>query len=163
MEMWVVATAILVAGMIDDLRSRKVHNPLVIALLVASLATSFYFRGILGSGVGLTALVGALLLTVPLFVFGVLGGGDVKLFAVFALCLDPVCMFWTLVYSFIWGAVFGVVRAALQRNLLTLVRATYRASRQRVQVQEVHKVPYTFSLLLGWFTQLTFLHAGGWI
>jgi hypothetical protein len=46
---------------------------------------------------------------------------------------------------------------------LNLVRSTYRvaSSRQRVQPQEIHKIPHTFALLLGWFTQLTLLHSGG--
>jgi Flp pilus assembly protein protease CpaA len=97
-----------------------------------------------------------------MFALQILGGGDVKLFAVFAFCVDPSSMFWTLIYSIIWGALFGLIRAALQNNLMTLVRSTYRmVNRQRLQPQEITKIPYTFALLLGWFTQLTLLHAGG--
>jgi Flp pilus assembly protein protease CpaA len=160
--MWVVATLVLLAGVVDDLRSRKVHNALVLAALALSLLASFYFRGWEGSIGGGMAFLLALIMTVPLFSLGILGGGDVKLFAAFALCVDPVSMFWTLVYSIIWGALFGLTRAALQKQLLALVRNTYRVSgRKSHMVQELHKMPYTFALLLGWFTQLTFLHAGG--
>jgi len=103
----------------------------------------------------------ALLITIPLFASRILGGGDVKLFAVFAFAVDPVTMFWTLVYSFIWGALFGVTRAALQKQLGVLVRNTYKiASRQKLQVQEIQKIPYTFALLLGWATQITLLRGG---
>jgi Flp pilus assembly protein protease CpaA len=161
MEMLAVATFTLVAGLVDDLRSRKVHNALILAMLPFVFLLSFYFRGLDGSLLGLGAMVGALIVTLPLFMLGILGGGDVKLFALFSFCLDPMSMFWTLIYSFLWGAAFGVTRAALQKNLLSLVRTTYKASRQRVEKQELHKMPYTFSLLLGWFTQLTLLHAGG--
>lgn len=164
MEMWVVATILLIFALVDDLRSRKVHNILLLSLLPFVLAASVYFRGAEGSIVGFSALVGALLLTVPLFILGILGGGDVKLFAVFAFCVDPSSMFYTLIFSFVWGALFGVTRAALQKQLMALVRGTYRAAtRQRVQIQEIHKFPYTFSLLLAWFTQLTYLHVGGLI
>lgn len=162
MEMWVVATFVLIVGVVDDLRSRKVHNVLVLSLLPAVLVASLYFRGWEGTLAGLLAMVLALVVTIPLFSVRVLGGGDVKLFALFALAVDSPNMFWTLVYSLIWGAMFGLTRAALQRQLLTLVRNTYRlASRQKLQVQELHKIPYTFALLLGWFTQLTLLRAGG--
>lgn len=162
MEMWAVATLILVAGLVDDLRSRKVHNGLVISALAVAVSASLYFRGLDGSLIGGAAFLMALVATVPLFAFGVLGGGDVKIFAAFAVCVDPASMFWTLVYSIIWGALFGVTRAALQKQLLALVRNTYRLSgRQRVAAQELHKIPYTFALVLGWFTQLTLLHAGG--
>jgi prepilin peptidase CpaA len=162
MEMWAVATLTLLAGLVDDLRSRKVHNTLVLALLPLVAFASLYFRGMEGTMTGVGALFLALVATIPLFAMGALGGGDVKLFAVFALAVDPSSMFYTLLYSLVWGAVFGLTRAAVQRQLLALVRNTYRlTSRQRVQVQELHKIPYTFALLLGWFTQLTFLRAGG--
>jgi Flp pilus assembly protein protease CpaA len=161
MEMLAVATLILVAGLVDDLRSRKVHNGLVLSLFALAAVSSFFFRGWEGSLHGLASFILALILTVPLFAGRVLGGGDVKLFAVFALAVDPALMFWTLVYSFIWGALFGVVRAALQKQLLMLVRNTYRAAqRQKIQVQEIHKIPYTIALLLGWATQITLMRAG---
>lgn len=162
MEMMAFATVTLLAGLIDDLRSRKVHNILLILISPVLFLASVHFRGMEGSLIGTTALVGALVVTIPLFMFGILGGGDVKLFSLFSFCLDPVSMIWTLIYSIIWGALFGLARALVQKNLLTLVRNTYRvARRQRVQVEEIQKIPYTFSLLLGWFTQLTLLHAGG--
>lgn len=162
MEMLGMATCTLIFGLADDLRSRKVHNLLLLCLLPVLSVGSFYFRGFDGSLTGASALIGALVITIPLFILGILGGGDVKLFALFAFCLDPLSMLWTLFYSLIWGALFGLVRAALQRNLMSLVRATYRAATQRrIQIEEVYKVPYTFSLLLGWFTQLTLMHAGG--
>jgi prepilin peptidase CpaA len=164
MEMWGVATITLVAGMVDDFRSRKIHNALVLPLFVFVLVANFYFRGIEGSMIGFGALLLALIATIPLFSSGIWGGGDVKLFAVFAFAVDPAGMFWTLIYSFIWGAIFGLTRAALQKQLFTLVKNTYRlAMRQRLQAQEIHKIPYSFAILLGWFTQLTMIRAGGLI
>lgn len=161
MEMWLVATFTLVAGLVDDLRSKKVHNALVLSLFGVVLLSSFYFRGFDGAATGLGAMLLALIMTIPLFAFGVIGGGDVKLFAVFALAVDPSSMFFTFVYSLIWGGLFGLTRALLNHQLLTLVRNTVRATRQRLHVQELHKIPYTFALLLGWFTQLTILRSGG--
>ncbi|MGE4131268.1 MAG: prepilin peptidase [Bdellovibrionales bacterium] len=164
MEMIAVATSILIAGTVDDLRSQKIHNPLIIALFLASLAASLFFRGFDGSMLGVGSLILALVATIPLFAIGVWGGGDVKLFAVFALAVDPMSMFWTLIYSFVWGALFGLTRATLQKQLFVLVRNTYKlAARQKLQAQEIHKIPYSFALLLGWFTQLTLLRAGGLI
>lgn len=162
MPMMAVATFALVAGMMDDLLSRKVHNHLVIALAVLIAFCNLYFRGVSDSLIGVAAMLLALIVTIPLFMARALGGGDVKLFAVFAFAVDPVSMFWTLIYSFIWGALFGVSRAMLSNQLLALVRNTYRiASRQKSEVREVQKIPYTFALLLGWFTQLTLMRIGG--
>jgi prepilin peptidase CpaA len=162
MEMWAIATFSLVAGVVDDLRSRKVHNGLVLSLLPAILIASLYFRGMDGTFAGVGALLLALVLTIPLYMLGAIGGGDVKLFAAFSLCIDPTSMFSTLIFSIIWGAVFSLTRATVQRELLSLVRSTYRiASRPRAQPQVIHKIPFTFAMLLGWFTQLTLLRAGG--
>lgn len=160
--MWISATLILLAGVVDDLKSRKVHNALVLALLPVALLANLYFRGWEGSLIGFGAAALALVITIPLFATGILGGGDVKLFTIFALNVDPANMFWTLVYSFLWGAFFGLTKAALDRQLLTLVRNTYRlAAKARAPAQSLHKIPYTFALLLGWFTQLTVIRAGG--
>jgi len=162
MTMMGIATLTLVAGMVDDLRSRKVHNALVLALLAMVVLSSLYFRGFEDSFVGVGSMLLALIITIPLFAVRILGGGDVKLFSVFALAIDPVSMFWTLVYSFIWGGLFGVTRAVLSKQLLALVRNTHKAARrQKIEAQELHKIPYTFALLLGWFTQLTFLRIAG--
>lgn len=161
--MWIVATLILTVGFVDDLRSRKVHNSVVLFLLSTVIATSIYCRGWDGSITGLTAFGVALLMTIPLFAFGILGGGDVKLFAIFSLALDPLSAVWTFVYSILWGALFGVVHAALHNQLPTLVRNTLKSAsmRHRLQRQEVQKIPYTFAYLLGWFTQITFLRMAG--
>ena len=161
MEMWAVASITLLIGLADDLRSRKVHNFLILSLLPVVVLTSLYFRGWEGSLPGIGAMLLALIMTIPLFAARILGGGDVKLFAVFALAVEPSSMFWTLVYSVIWGAMFGLTRALLEKQLSSLVRNTYFLGRpRRLPAPEVHKIPYTFALLLGWFTQLTFLRYG---
>jgi len=162
MEMLAIASMVLISGLIDDLRSRKVHNSLLIGLVVGVIAASLYFRGAMGSIPGMGAFVLALGMGLPLFAAGILGGGDVKLFAVFSLAVDPLSSVWTFIYALIWGGLFGVTRALLNGQITVLVRNTYRlGSRQRVVPQELQKIPYTFALLLGWFTQLTLLRVGG--
>jgi Flp pilus assembly protein protease CpaA len=162
MVMLGLATFTLVAGMVDDLRSRKVHNELILILLALVVGSCFYFTGFEGLMTGTGAMLLALVLTIPLFAFRILGGGDVKLFAVFALAVNPLIMFWTLIYSFVWGALFGVTRAALSNQLLAVVKNTTKVGqRQKVEAQHIHKIPYTFALLLGWLTQLTYLRITG--
>lgn len=162
MAMVTVATLVLIAGMVDDLRSRKVHNALVMALLFAVATSSLYWRGFDGTMVGVSAMLLALIITIPLFAARILGGGDVKLFAIFALAIEPHGMFWTLLYSIIWGALFGLVRATLNRQIVVLVRNTIRTtSRHRPQALELHQIPYTFAMLLGWLTQMTFMRIEG--
>ncbi len=159
--MWALATLSLVAGVVDDLRSRKVHNALLLVLLPIVVVGSFYFRGWEGTAVGLLSFGLGLCLTIPLFLGRVLGGGDVKLFALFAFCVDANSMFYTLVFSILWGGVFVVTRAAIQAQLLTLLRNTYQViQRRRPERQQILAIPYTFALLLGWFTHLTYMRTG---
>ena len=119
MEMWGRNLALI--AMVDDMRLRKVHNALILFLLPSAVLLSFYFRTFDETMLGVATMIGALVLTIPLFLGRVLGGGDVKLFTVFAFCVDSTSMFWTLVYSFVWGALFGLIRAALQNNMTSSV------------------------------------------
>lgn len=160
--MLAVATLILFAGMADDLFSRKVHNQLFVGAFIFALVTSLYFRDWSGTQMGLLALGLAALITFPMFAVRMIGGGDVKLILAFAIAVEPAAVFWTLAYSVVWGALFGFTRSAVQGQLPMLVRNTFHlATRKKVQQQELHQIPYTFALVLGWFTHLTMLRVGG--
>lgn len=160
--MLAIATLILLSGMADDLFSRKVHNELFVGAFVLALASSLYFREWSGTQLGLLALLLGALITIPMFAARMIGGGDVKLVLAFAMAVEPAAVFWTLAYSVVWGALFGFTRSAVQGQLPILVRNTFHlATRKKVQQQELHKIPYTFALLLGWFTHLTMVRVGG--
>jgi Flp pilus assembly protein protease CpaA len=160
--MWGMATFILLAGMVDDFRSRKIHNILLAALLAAAFAYSIFAREWHATLFGLCSLALALAITFPLFAARVFGGGDIKLLAVFAFAVEPAAMLWTLAYSVFWGGLFGLARSALEGQLPLLVRNTYRTlNRQKVEAQQLQKIPYSFALLLGWLTYITMVSAGG--
>jgi hypothetical protein len=55
--MWAVATIILIVGMMDDLRSRKVHNSLLLSLVPLAIGMRIYFQGGHGIGIGAIALL----------------------------------------------------------------------------------------------------------
>ena len=74
-------TALLVAAAWTDYRSRRIPN----TLTVTGLATALLLRALLGPEAIIEGLVGALLafvLTLPLLVLGVMGGGDAKLLSI---------------------------------------------------------------------------------
>jgi Flp pilus assembly protein protease CpaA len=160
--MLAIATIILIAGVVDDLWTRKVHNALFLCALFVAFASSFIVREWSGTQLGLLALLLAFVITIPLFYAHVLGGGDVKLIWAFAIAVEPNAVFWTIMYSIVWGGIFGFTRSMLQGQLPMLVRSTYHlATRRKVEPQQLHKIPFTFALLLGWFTHLTMLKMGG--
>ena len=55
--MLAVATIILLAGVVDDLWTRKVHNALFVAAFGVALASSFFIREWSGTQLGLLALL----------------------------------------------------------------------------------------------------------
>ncbi|MCB0364040.1 MAG: prepilin peptidase [Bdellovibrionaceae bacterium] len=156
-------TFILLAGMVDDLRSRKVHNWLTVGLAVLALLVVgivFKLPGIQQGALGASL---ALALCLPLFLAGIMGGGDLKLFTAFGLATDWNTVFWVLIFSFIWGALLGIFRAVLSGKGRVLVKNTLALLSRNVDrsTLELQKVPYTVALFFGWLTQMSLVHGGG--
>lgn len=140
-------------GFADDLRSRKIHNVLLIGLLLLSALVIFTLRGISGVGYGLGCSALAVTLTLPLVYMRALGGGDMKLFAVFAFTSTPIAVMWVLAYSFVAGALIGLVRAALGGNLMAVIRSTATiATSKHCEPTGEFNIPFSAALLLGWLT-----------
>lgn len=154
---WLVPSLILAAGVIDDIRSRKVHNELVLVSLAIAAAYSIYAGGLAGLGTGLLGMGAALFMTLPLVLFGILGAGDLKLFLAFGLATSWNAAVYVGIAALIWGAIFGILRAAAGGQLKTLFANTVNLA-SRKPAGELHRIPYTVALLMGWLTYL----AEGW-
>lgn len=148
---------VLLLGLVDDLRSRKIHNSLIIVLAIIvlvslsiSLQWSDFERGLLGMGM-------AVALCLPLFLTRVLGGGDLKLLVVFGLSTDWNTVLWVIVYSLFWGALLGVFRALLKGSALSLFTNIFGILSGKVKSDSVslHKIPYTVALIFAWLTHLS--------
>lgn len=110
-----VFTAILVAACVTDLRSRRIPNSLVLALAITGVMFVFWQLPV-GSGVlymvnGFTV---SLLIWLPFWLLGMLGAGDVKLFAASGIWLGPV------------GAIQASLLAALVGGALALAWLMWR-------------------------------------
>lgn len=144
---------VLLAGLITDLRSRKIYNLLVGICALVVIASTYFLFGTSGLQNGLLSSGMALVLTLPLVVFKILGGGDLKLFVVFGFATSMTTVMNVLIYSLFWGAIIGIGYAiysgqatVLFSNLLKILKGTPRA---KLQLQ---KIPYTVPLVLAWFT-----------
>jgi len=81
-------TAFLVAAAWTDYRSRRIPN----TLTVSGFAAALLLRAVVGPEAIIEGLVGALLafvLTLPLLVLGVMGGGDAKLLIAIGAFMGP--------------------------------------------------------------------------
>lgn len=94
---------IVLIALISDLKNRKVPNSLILVGTCAGILFSIFNYG--GESL-LSSLAGAgiaIALFLPPFIYGLLGGGDVKLFFVIAIFEGPVSFLEIIVYSFASG------------------------------------------------------------
>ncbi len=158
----IISTLILLAGVVDDLRSRKVHNELVLVLAAIGAVYTFWMGGLTGLGWGLLSATCAIVVCVPLITTRVLGAGDVKLLAAFGLTVQWSSVLWVVAYSILWGALLGVFRSILRGEGLLLLQNTVKiASRKQVDNSQLQKIPYTVALLFGWLTHWSLVLATG--
>ena len=160
---YLLPSLILIAGLVDDLRSKKVHNWLTLSAAVIAIGSAGLFNGMAGLQTALLSLTVAIGLTIPLFLARMIGGGDVKLIFAFALATDATAVLWVLMYAFIWGALLGLIRVTLQKELIQLLIntakiATFDKSRKQLSL---HKIPFTVALVFGWLTHLAVGPFGG--
>jgi prepilin peptidase CpaA len=148
---------ILVAGVIDDLRTRKFHNWLFLACSALALLTVLIVNG--WSGVYLSALgfAAGIAILLPVVLAGVIGAGDMKLLAAFGIVAGWNTVFSVAVMSLIWGAIFGIVKMAVSGQLKALVSNMLAIVTLKKREQlELHKIPYTIALLMGWLSYLVY-------
>jgi prepilin peptidase CpaA len=108
------ALLLLVAAVVD-IRERRIPNVLVAVLLLSGFAFSLTQRP-LGEGLLASLLGGALgfALFIPFWPLGLIGAGDVKLFAAAGVWLGP---------SATWGAALAAALAGGVLAIFTLVRS----------------------------------------
>lgn len=150
---------ILLVGLVDDLKSRKIHNWLIVGLLSLTVLAVGIAFGIAGLQQGLLGLCAGVALCLPLFMGRILGGGDLKLLAVFGMASDWNSVLWVLAYSFFWGALLGLIRAILGGTALELIRNTVQLVLPKSQDKDFHfhRIPYSVALVFGWLTHLSLM------
>lgn len=159
----IAASLFLLVGVIDDLKTRKIHNQLVIGVAVAAVLCSWLFRGGWpGVQSGMLACGAAIALTLPLVLSRVLGAGDMKLLMAFSLAVDWNTVLWLVMASLVWGTLLGLTRATLRGELGALLKSTALiAARKKTLNDGVHAIPYSVALFMGWLTCLTLQKTGG--
>lgn len=161
----VVPSLILITGVVDDLRSRKVHNSLVIGLFGAAALSQFAQFGVPGLQQGAMGATAALLGCLPLVLARIVGAGDMKLLVAFGMATTWPATLTVLVWSLIWGAVLGLVRATVAGDMGRLLTSTYLLTTKTKPAEAtLHKIPYTNALLFGWMSYLAITrNPGGWL
>ncbi|MGZ8375787.1 MAG: A24 family peptidase [Gemmatirosa sp.] len=149
--------ALLIGACVTDVRARRIPNALVVAVLVAGLA-----RAALAAGWGpallldptaplplqaLLAVVIGLAIGLPLYALGIMGAGDVKLFAAAAAWLGPA----GLSRACWWTAIAGGVLAIGWVVTTPLRRAPVPVAGRRGMAARAGALPYGLAVAAGVF------------
>ena len=154
---YILPAVILLAGVVDDLRSQKIHNWLILTLLAVASFSLLLLQGLPGLFPALGKMVIALGISAPLVLMKVIGGGDMKLYVVLSLVLPPRYLILSLICAFFWGAVLGVIKVILDKktglmyaNFLALLKL------KKPSADTLHAFPFSVSLFLGWLSAFYF-------
>jgi prepilin peptidase CpaA len=112
------------ASALIDMRTRRVPNPLTLGIAVTGLAlAATRWSGLTVTGAALGLGVGVALM-LPAYVFGAMGGGDLKLFAALGTFLGPRPTVAAFVYTLIVGGVLAVAVSLYRRRLRDTIANT---------------------------------------
>lgn len=167
--------ALIMAAVIDT-RTRKIPNWLTVFGAVIGLAFAmavpFSPQGGFGSALGGMAL--GLMLPLPLYAFGVMGAGDVKLFAMIGAFLGSSDIAFAVLCSFIVGGAaalgFALVHGVFLRMMANIkniaqlslfsVMGSMRPQAHIDAAASVGKVPYGVSICVGTIGYVVARHLG---
>jgi prepilin peptidase CpaA len=151
--------AILVVAAVIDLRERRIPNALTVGALMIALA----LRGSIGAGAVVDGLLGAVLalvLLLPLFALGGVGGGDAKLLVAVGAFLGRSDFFVALLAIAVAGGVLALAYAARRgvilpallntKGLLLYVFTLGRSGeRTTLATQGAVSIPYGLAIAAG--------------
>jgi Flp pilus assembly protein protease CpaA len=158
----IAPTFILAIAVYTDLRARSIYNKFILASLLLALVNSFVFFGWPGIQSGLLGMGLAFVLTFPLFMAKILGGGDVKLLAVLGLFTSYSTVLNVVVLSFIWASLIGVIYAVVSGSAKKMVTNTVGILKGLPrEAIDAHKLPYAVAILMAWLSHLVILQTGG--
>ena len=147
---------ILLIACIDDLRSRKIHNKLILILLPFVLLAVTLTGGITALKAGLLSALIAFIIGVPLTLSRAIGGGDLKLLFVFALALSWSDFLTIFIYSFFWALILGLVKVVLDKKWKDFVMNLFFVLWSRTgKGLQFHTMPFSIALFVAWLSFLS--------
>jgi prepilin peptidase CpaA len=156
-------SALVVAALITDIRSRRIPNWLVLAAIIAGISWNVYSRGLSGLVTAGAGLGIGFVLYIPLYLLRARGAGDVKLLAAVGAIVGPENCVWIFLLTAVLGGVIAlawvVIRGRARQTFfnvswilgdLSKLRAPYKSSPELdVRSAEGLRLPHALMLAAG--------------
>lgn len=113
---------LILLGVYRDLKSYKISNLLIIIGILIGFAFQIYELGRKGIIFSLSGSFLPILLLFILFLFKVLGAGDIKLFSVVGSFYGASFVFQTIIIAFLLGGVMSVIHLAKSKQVIYRLR-----------------------------------------
>jgi prepilin peptidase CpaA len=157
-----VPSIILIGAVLTDLRTKKIFNWYIVVAALFALLNSYYFLGMEGLKAGLLGAGLALVMTLPLFLARILGGGDLKLLVAFGFATSYLTVLNVLVGSFICAALIGIIYSIINGTFKILILNTLAILKgEKPENISFHRLPYSVAIFMAWVTYLTLERTGG--
>ena len=151
----VLLIGLLGVAVVSDLLSHRIPNMLVLVGLTLGLIGQMYTGGVSGLGDGLLGILICFALFLPMYAFGGMAAGDVKLMAMVGSFLPFQLALWAAMFSLIAGGVCGLLivlvrgqlRQTLGRYWLILRAQAYLAPTSDEVAGK--PFPYSIAILIG--------------
>ncbi|WP_207263143.1 prepilin peptidase [Pseudomonas sp. GW101-3H06] len=163
----VVLLGLLGVAVVSDLLHHRIPNSLVLLGLVLGLASQTYSGGVSGLGDSLLGILICFALFLPMYAFGGMAAGDVKLMAMVGSFLPFQFALWAAMFSLMAGGVCGFLIVLFRGQLLqTLGRYRLILRAQAYLAPTSDEVagkpfPYSIAILIGTLNSVYWQVAGG--
>ncbi|MNC31103.1 Type IV leader peptidase family protein [compost metagenome] len=163
----VLLIGLLGVAVVSDLLHHRIPNMLVLVGLALGLIGQMYSGGVSGLGDSLLGILICFALFLPMYAFGGMAAGDVKLMAMVGSFLPFQFALWAAMFSLIAGGVCGLLivlvrgqlRQTLGRYWLILRAQAYLAPTSDEVAGK--PFPYSIAILIGTLNSVYWQVAGG--
>lgn len=147
------ALAISIFAAVYDAFTGRIPNWLTFSAITLGLGARFYFEGRAGVVEGSLGVVVAFALFAPLFFFGMMGGGDVKLLMAVGALLNMIFVAKVALVSILVGGVYALIDTAARGRLAHIFRVIQalllgwlRPQEAKDMVDSKRKFPFGFAI-----------------
>lgn len=138
-----VLLVILLAAVFTDYRYGKIPNWIILFGIMSGLLISFIHEGFLCCLEKMGAIILPVVLLYPVFAFGGIGAGDIKLFSVTGSFLGIKGVISSLIFAFIVGAIISLIKIIRFQFLKNLI------SKKSSTVFPKNKIHFAIAVFLG--------------